>query len=195
MLEEKKSQQTEVELVMIDDLVPQDHLLRKIKKHIDFGFINDMCRAYYCLDNGRPAIEPETVFKMLFIGYLFGVRSERRLIEEVKVNIAYRWFLDYKLTDKIPDASVIWQNRRRRFKGTEIPQKIFDNIVWQAIGKGLVDGKVLYSDSTHLKANANKNKYMKAYVTQSAKGYMDDLDKAIEEDREAHEKKPLKKGW
>jgi transposase len=193
MLEEEKNHQTEVELVMIDDLVPQDHLLRKIKKHIDFSFINDMCREYYCLDNGRPAVEPVILFKMLFIGYLFGIRSERRLVEDVKVNIAYRWFLDYKLTDKIPDASVIWQNRRRRFNGTDIPQRIFDNIVWQAMEKGLVDGKILYSDSTHLKANANKNKYTKAYVTQATKGYMDELDKAVEEDRETHEKKPLKK--
>lgn len=193
MLEEQKSQQAEMELVMINDLVPQDHILRKIKEHIDFSFINEMCREYYCLDNGRPAIEPVIIFKMLFIGYLFGIRSERRLVEEVKVNIAYRWFLDYKLTDKIPDASVIWQNRRRRFKNTDIPQRVFDNIVLQAIEKGLVDGKVLYSDSTHLKANANKNKYTKAYVSQATKGYMEELDKAIAEDREAHEKKPVNK--
>ena len=193
MLEEQTSHQGEIELVIIDSLVPEDHLLRKIKKHIDFSFINDMCREYYCLDNGRPAIEPVIIFKMLFIGYLFGIRSERRLVEDVKVNIAYRWFLDYKLTDKIPDASVIWQNRRRRFKNTDIPQRIFDNIVWQAIEKGLVDGKILYSDSTHLKANANKGKYTKAYVTQTTKGYMDDLDKAVEKDRGAHGKNPLKK--
>lgn len=193
MLNEKKAHQTEVELVMIDELVPKDHLLRKIKKHIDFTFINEMCREYYCEDNGRPAIEPVIVFKMLFIGYLFGIRSETRLVEEVKVNIAYRWFLDYNLTDKIPDASVIWQNRRRRFKGTDIPQRIFDEIVWQAIDKGLVDGKVLYTDSTHLKANANKNKHQKAYVAQSTKSYVDDLDKAIEKDRQDHGKKPLGK--
>lgn len=193
MLEEQNSHQGEMELVIIDTLVPDDHILRKIKKYIDFSFINDMCREYYCLDNGRPAIEPVIVFKMLFIGYLFGIRSERRLVEEVKVNIAYRWFLDYKLADKIPDASVIWQNRRRRFKGTDIPQRIFDSIVWQAIEKGLVDGKVLYTDSTHLKANANRNKHTKAYVAQNTKGYMNDLDKAIEKDREEHEKKPLKK--
>lgn len=193
MLEEQNSHQGEMELVIIDSLVPEDHLLRKLKKYIDFSFINDMCREYYCLDNGRPAIEPVIIFKMLFIGYLFGIRSERRLVEEVKVNIAYRWFLDYKLTDKIPDASIIWQNRRRRFKNTDIPQRIFDNIVWQAIDKGLVDGKILYSDSTHLKANANKGKYAKAYITQTTKGYMADLDKAIDKDREEHEKKPLKK--
>lgn len=87
---------------------------------------NDICRPYYCLDNGRrPAIEPVIMFKMLFIGYLYGIRSETRLVEEVKVNMAYRWFLGYGITDKIPDASVIWQNRIRRFNGTDIPRRIF----------------------------------------------------------------------
>ena len=193
MLNEKKANQSEVELIIIDNLVPEDHLLRKIRKHIDFSFINDMCREYYSADIGRPAIEPEVLFKMLFIGYIYGIRSERRLVEEVKVNVAYRWFLEFKLTEKIPDASVIWQNRRRRYKNTDIPQRIFDNIVWQAIEKGLVEGKTLYTDSTHLKANANKNKYTKAYVSQSTKGYMEELDKAIDQDRIAHDKKPLNK--
>jgi transposase len=193
MLNEKNANQSELEIVMIESLVPEDHLLRKIQKYIDFSFINSMCREFYSADIGRPAIEPEILFKMLFIGYLYGIRSERRLVEEVKVNIAYRWFLEYKLTDKIPDASVIWQNRRRRYKNTDIPQRIFDNIVWQAIEKGLVEGKILYTDSTHLKANANKNKYTKAYVSQSTKGYMEELDKAIDKDRMEHEKKPLNK--
>ena len=70
---------------MIENLVPENHLLRKIEKVIDFSFINEICRPYYCEDNGRPAIEPEVIFRMLFIGYLYGIRSERRLIEEVKV--------------------------------------------------------------------------------------------------------------
>lgn len=163
MLRETNGQQLKYELVMIDNLVPENHLLRKIDKVIDFSFINEICKPYYCVDNGRPAIEPETLFKMLFIGYLYGIRSERRLVEEVRVNVAYRWFLGYALEDKIPDASVIWQNRIRRFNGTDIPQQIFDNIVRQAMSYGLVGGKVLYSDSTHLKASANKNKFVYIY--------------------------------
>ena len=97
MLRETKGQQLKYELVMIENLVPENHLLRKIDKVIDFSFINEICQPYYCADNGRPAIEPETLFKMLFIGYLYGIRSERRLVEEVKVNVAYRWFLGYAL--------------------------------------------------------------------------------------------------
>ena len=97
MIIEGRNRQTKMEFVVIDNLVPDDHLLRKIDEYIDFSFINEICRPYYCSDNGRPAIEPEIMFKMLFIGYLYGIRSERRLVEEVNVNIAYRWFLGYCL--------------------------------------------------------------------------------------------------
>jgi transposase len=189
---EGSNRQSKMETVILENLVPEDHLLRKIYKYIDFSFINKMCKPYYCENNGRPAIEPVILFKMLFIGYLYGIRSERRLVEEVKVNMAYRWFLGYGLEDKIPDASVIWQNRRRRFKKTDIPQQIFDEIVKQAIRHNLVDGKVLYSDSTHLKANANKNKFTNQEITRSTKAYVAELDKAVALDRENHKKKPLK---
>ena len=82
----------------------------------------------------------------------------------MNVNLAYRWFLGYSITEKIPDASTISKNRTRKFKGNNIPQKIFDNIVKQAIDKGFVGGKILYSDSTHIKANANKRKFEKVEV-------------------------------
>ena len=192
MLVEGRNRQRKMELVIIDNLVPEDHLLRKIDNYIDFSFINEICRPYYSADNGRPAIEPEIMFKMLFIGYLYGIRSETRLVEEVKVNVAYRWFLGYGLEDKIPDASVIWQNRIRRFNGTDIPRQIFNEILKQAIEKELVSGKILYSDSTHLKANANKNKYVEKTVAVESQSYIDDLNRAINEDRAAHGKKPLK---
>ena len=192
MLREKKEKQIKMEMVILENLVPENHLLRKIENVIDFSFINEICKPYYCEDNGRPAIEPEILFRMLFIGYLYGIRSERRLVEEVKVNVAYRWFLGYDLTDKIPDASVIWQNRLRRFNGTDIPQQIFDNIVRQAMKYGLVGGRVLYSDSTHLKANANKNKFTEREVQKETQEYIKDLNKAINEDRALHGKKPLK---
>lgn len=192
MLRETKEKQLKMEMVILENLVPDNHLLRKIEKVIDFSFINEICKPYYCEDNGRPAIEPEILFRMLFIGYLYGIRSERRLVEEVKVNVAYRWFLGYDLTDKIPDASVIWQNRLRRFNGTDIPQQIFDNIVRQAMKYGLVGGKVLYSDSTHLKANANKNKFTEREVQKETQDYIKALNKAINEDRALHGKKPLK---
>lgn len=192
MLRKTECKQQKYSMVYIEDLVPKDHLLRKIDTYIDFSFINEMCKPYYCPDNGRPAIQPEILFRMLFIGYLYGIRSERRVLSEIQVNVAYRWFIGYDLDEKLPDVSVIWQNRMRRFKGTDIPQRIFDEIVKQAIKHKLVDGKILYSDSTHLKANANKNKFTNEEIAQSTKYYIDELDKAVDEDRDKHGKKPLK---
>jgi transposase len=100
MLRSNLNQQNTYELICIEELVPSDHLLRKIDQHIDFSFITDKVRSYYCETNGRPAIVPILLFKMLFIGYLFGVRSERRLEKEIQMNIAYRWFLGLGLRAK-----------------------------------------------------------------------------------------------
>lgn len=191
MLKKPSPQQTELEMVTLEQLVPDDHLLRKVDAAIDFGFIREMTEGLYCPDNGRPPIPPEILFKALFVGYLFGVRSERQLMREIEVNVAYRWFIGLRLTDRVFDASTFSQNRRRRFDGTDIAQRIFDHIVEQAIARGLVGGEVLYTDSTHLKANANKGRYDKEMVAKSRAAYWDDLDAAVTADRAAHGKKPL----
>lgn len=192
MLKKPGPLQTELEMVSVESLVPQDHLLRKIEAVIDFSFIHERVAGLYCPDNGRPPLDPTLMFKALFVGYLFGVRSERQLVREIEVNVAYRWFLRLKLTDPVFDASTLSQNRRRRFNDTSVAQDIFDHIVEQAIGHGLVDGTVLYTDSTYLKANANKGKYDLAVVAKSRSDYWDALDAAIEDDRAAHGKAPLK---
>ena len=106
MFTERSGKQNKLEMVILEELVPQDHLLRKIDKAIDFSFINKICKPYYCENNGRPAIEPEVLFRMLFIGYLYGIRSEIRLLKEIEVNVAYRWFIGYDLTEKLSDVSV-----------------------------------------------------------------------------------------
>lgn len=191
MIKRKVEQQTAMELVCIGDLVPPEHLLRKIDKAISFSFIHDKVKELYCEDNGRPAVDPVVLFKMLFIGYLFGIRSERQLIREIEVNVAYRWFLGFTLTAKIPHASTFSQNRRRRFNDSPVYQDIFDEIVLQAVKRRMVNGKTLYTDSTHLKASANKGKYNKAEVLKSIRDYVDALDQAIDEDRRAHGKKSL----
>ncbi|MFD1793212.1 transposase, partial [Ochrobactrum teleogrylli] len=131
-------------------------------------------------------------FKALFIGYLFGVRSERQLVREIEVNVAYRWFLRLKLSDAVFDASTLSQNRRRRFNDTSVGQDIFDHIVEQAIRHGLVDGTVLYTDSTHLKANANKGKYDLEMIARSRADYWADLDRAIDAERALHGQKPMR---
>jgi len=192
MLKKPEMQQEELELVWIAALVPEQHLLRKVDAAVDFSFIRDRVKHLYCEDNGRPALDPVVLFKLLLLGYLYGVRSERQLMREVEVNVAYRWFLGFKLRDKVPDASTLSQNRRRRFSESTIYQEIFDQIVDLAVNKGLASGAVLYTDSTHLKANANKNKFDVVEVRVKAAEYLEALDGAITEDRAAHGKKPLK---
>jgi len=126
---------------------------------------------------------------MMFIGYLYGIRSERQLEREVQMNLAYRWFLGLNLNDRVPDHSTISLNRRR-LKDSNVVQEVFDHIVFQAIEHRMVGGRVLISDSTHLKANANKRKHVVEEVAKSTRTYLADLDKAVDEDRKAHGKKP-----
>ncbi|WP_456275017.1 IS1182 family transposase [Bacillus sp. AK031] len=184
--------QNEIEFISIEELVPQDHLLRKIDQYIDFSFILEKVRPYYCEDNGRPSLDPLVLFKMMFIGYLYGIRSERQLEKEIQMNIAYRWFLGLRLGDSVPHHSTISWNRHHRFKGTNIFQEIFDEIVLLAINHKMVGGRVLFTDSTHLKANANKHKFTKKVVEVETREYVEDLNKAIEEDRKNNGKKELK---
>ena len=188
----RKNTQNEIEFVCLEELVPQDHLLRKIDKYIDFTFILDKVKPYYSENNGRPSLDPLILFKMMFIGYLYGIRSERQLEKEIQVNVAYRWFLGLRFEDPVPDHTTISWNRRKRFNDTTIFQDIFDEIVLRAMNHRMVGGRVLFTDSTHLKANANKHKFTKKEVTVETKDYIEELKEAIEEDRVAHGKKPLK---
>jgi transposase len=188
MFKPKRESQNEAEFVFIEDLVPEDHLLRKVDKYIDFSFIGEKVRPFYSENNGRPS-DPIMLFKMMFIGYFYGIRSERQLEREVQMNVAYRWFLGLKLNDPVPDHSTISWNRRTRFKDTNIFQEVFDEIVLQAINHKMVGGRVLFTDSTHLKANANKHKFTREEVEVETREYIDELNKAIDEDRSNHGKK------
>ena len=194
MLRDRKTQQQgEYELVLLEELVPQDHFLRKVDAAVDFSFIHDMCKELYCLDNGRPAIEPELLFKMLLLGYLYGIKSEIKLAQAVNENIAFKWFLGLKITEKGPDHATISANRVRRFRDNNIAEQIFDEILRQCIAKGLVGGAILYTDSTHIKAKANKHRKALVTVNTSPKEYMEELDEQIALDREILNKKPFDK--
>ncbi|MCM3763297.1 IS1182 family transposase [Alkalihalobacillus oceani] len=193
MLRPVRDKQIELEMVSIDQLVPEDHLLRKIDDTIDFSFIYDKVRPFYSEDNGRPPVDPVMLFKMMFIGYLYGIRSERQLEKEIQTNVAYRWFLGLGLLDSVPHHSTISFNRHKRFKDTTVFQDVFDEIVLLAVEHRMVGGRVLFTDSTHLKANANKRKFVKETVQVETQDYIKELDQAIEEDRKAHGKKPLPK--
>lgn len=186
------SSQQEIEMVTLDSLVPKDHLVRKLDRFIQLDFIRERVAHLYCPNNGRPALDPVVFFKLLLLGYLFGIRSERQLMREVEVNVAYRWYIGYSLTQKVPDASTLSQTRRRRFHENTIYQDLFEEIVRLAIGHKMVDGHILYTDSTHLKANANKNKFINQVVQDSTLGYLDDLEQAITTERQKHGQKLLK---
>ncbi|UCZ55170.1 IS1182 family transposase [Bacillus shivajii] len=193
MLRPIKEKQVELEMVSIDQLVPEDHLLRKIDAAINFSFIYEKVKPYYSEDNGRPPIDPVMLFKMMFVGYLYGIRSERQLEKDIQTNVAYRWFLGLGLTEPVPHHSTISFNRHKRFKDTDIFQEVFDEIVLLAMEHRMVGGRALFSDSTHLKANANKRKFVKRDVQIETREYIEELNEAIEEDRKAHGKKPLPK--
>lgn len=192
MLKEPLPQQYELEMVTMEQLVPKNHLVRKIDSAIDFEFIRDEVAHLYCQDNGRPPVDPVRLFKIILLGYIFGIKSERQLVKEIEVNVAYRWFLRMSLTENVIHASTLSQNHIRRFNGTDIFERIFSNIVIQAMDKGLVAGQELFTDSTHLKANANKNKYQNEERVVRAGAYLDMLNEDVSLSRESEGKKPLK---
>jgi transposase len=123
---------------------------------------------------------------MMFIGYFYGIRSERLLEQEIRMNTTYRWFLGLSMKDIVPDHSSISFNRRTRFLNTSILEEIFDEIVHQAMGHNMVSGRVLVTSSTHIKANANKNKFIRKAKTDKHKVYLEELKEAVQEDRLEH---------
>ena len=121
----------------MEELISENHFLRKLDAAISFDFVYDIVAPLYSAQ-GRPSIDPVILVKMLLLGYLYGIDSERKLAEEVRYNIAYRWYLGFDLDDVTPDHSTFSQNRRRRFKGHEVFRQIFDQIVarWQDWSRG-----------------------------------------------------------
>lgn len=157
----------------IDDYIPQDHLLRLINTYVDFEFIRKRIKHLYS-HTGQPAIDPVVLIKMLLIGYLFNIKSERQLVKEIQVNLAYRWFINYDIDENIPDHSTISQTRRRKFKDSNIFQEIFDEIVHKCISIGLVKGETIITDSTHVKANASYDSLIE--IVQTSQEFFDQLD-------------------
>ena len=176
----------------IEELVPQDHDVRMLESCIDWNFIYPLVENLYS-DVGRPSIDPVVLFKMIFINIIFGIGSMRKTCREIQVNLAYRWFLGISMDEKVPNYSTWSQNYIRRYSDSEVFEKIFDHILKQAISYGFVDMDTVYGDSTHQKANANKNKYTDEEVEIMKKVYENDLLEEINKDREEHGKKPIKK--
>ncbi|QOK27693.1 IS1182 family transposase [Cytobacillus oceanisediminis] len=183
-------QQDQIEMVALDELVPADHLVRKIEAAINFSFIYDLVKDKYS-EKGRPSIDPVILIKLTFIQYTFGIRSMRQTIEELKTNMAYRWFLGYGFHDKVPHFSTFGKNYERRFKDSDLFEQIFYRILKTAAEKNLISAEHVFVDSTHVKASANKRKFEKKVVRKETRAYQERLQEEINQDREDHGKKPF----
>jgi transposase len=139
----------------LEDQVPENHLLRLIDKHISFDFVRERLKESYS-DRGRPSIDPELLLRILLIGYLYGITSERRLVEELRMHLAWRWFTGLSFDQEIPHHSTFSKNRHGRFQESKLFEHLFEQIVRQCVEVGLVQGKQLSVDGTFVEANAAK---------------------------------------
>lgn len=163
MMTRRNGIQQTFSVVTLDSLVPEDHYLRDVARLVDFNYIYDLMTPLYS-SVGAPSLDPVLVIKMLLIGFMEGIDSERKLCEEVKVNNAFRWFLGLDFYDPTPEHSAFSQLRRRKWKNSNIFEEIFAGIVKQCIEYGLISGKLLMTDSTHVRANADNQRVLRVYV-------------------------------
>ena len=133
--------------------VPADHLLRSIDRFVDLSDLREHLRPFYS-ETGRPSIDPELMLRMLIIGYCMGIRSERRLCEEVHVNLAYRWFCRLGLEGDVPNHSTFSKNRHGRFRDSDLLRRLFEATVARCIAEKLVGGEGFAVDASLIRADA-----------------------------------------
>jgi transposase len=141
----------------LDDHVPSDHLLRAIDRLLDLAELRRHLAAFYS-HTGRPSIDPELIVRMLIVGYCYGIRSERRLCEEVHLNLAYRWFCRLGLQDTVPDHSSFSKNRHGRFRESGAFRYLFEHVLSRCITEGLVRGEGFAADASIVKADAQRQR-------------------------------------
>jgi transposase len=190
MREWKRDSRRDVVMTDIDGLVPENHLLRKIERVMDYGWIYARLEGYYCHDNGRPGADPVVLIKMVLIQHLFGIPSLRQTHRDIHVNVAYRWFLGYNLLESIPHFATVSYAFCKRFPA-ELAEEIFAHILQKAVNNHMVDTSAIFIDGTHIKASANKKKYQKEQVKKAAKIYAGQLREEINAERAALGKKPI----
>jgi transposase len=139
----------------LEDQIPEDHLLRLIDRYVDFRFVREQLKNFYS-PTGRPSIDPEVLLRLLLVGYLYGITSERRLLEEVRMHLAYRWFTRLGFEQEIPDHSTFSKNRHGRFRQSGVFREVFEEIVRRCLEAGLVEGRNLAVDGTLVGANASQ---------------------------------------
>lgn len=173
----QKSGQLRMMVVGLSELVSENHLLKQIDRAIDSSFIYQLINPLYA-QKGRKSIDPVSFFKMLLVGYLFGIKLERRLVQEIQLNIAYRWFCNFDMIDKIPEHSTFSKNRIRRWKESSLFEEIFEYIVKLCIEGHLVDGEYTAADGSYIPASVSRSSWtdIKETVKKSMQSYLDVLD-------------------
>ncbi len=167
----------------LEQHIPNNHLLRKINQFLDFSEIRKYLHCYYS-HTGRPSIDPELMIRMLLIGYCYGIRSERRLCEEITFNLAYRCFCRLGLEDAVPDHSTFSKNRHGRFRESDLLRLVFDTVVTRCIEEGLVKGEGFAIDASFIRADVSRQTYEHSPVdwtpskiqSRPVKEYLDKLD-------------------
>ncbi|QUS42029.1 IS1182 family transposase [Tardiphaga alba] len=167
--------------------VPAAHMLRNIDRFVDLSVVRSELAPFYS-STGRPSIDPELLVRMLLVGYCYGIRSERRLCEEVHLNLAYRWFCRLGLDGEVPDHSTFSKNRHGRFRDCNLLRKLFETVVRRCMAEGLVDGTAFAVDASLIAADANKQRSAVgtedhdwdtlARARRSVREYLDTLDEA-----------------
>jgi transposase len=166
----------------LEDQLPENYLLRLIDKHISFEFVRERLRSSYS-DSGRPSIDPELLLRILLIGYLYGISSERKLVEELRMHLAWRWFTGLGFDQEIPHHSTFSKNRHGRFQESKLFEELFEQIVRQCVEVGLVQGQHLSVDGSFVEANAAKESRIPreqlaeaAQVNRSVRQYLVELE-------------------
>ena len=186
----RKDARREAVITDLEALVPKEHLLRKIEKVMDYEWLYERLDPYYCHDNGRPGTDPVVLIKMVLIQHLFGIPSLRQTQQRIQDTLSYRWFLGYGLLDEIPHFATVSYAFCKRFP-EELTQEIFAHILNKAINNRMVDTSSIFIDGTHIKASANKKKFQKQQVENTAKIYTEQLRQEVNAEREKLGKKPI----
>lgn len=164
----------------IEDHVPSDHLLRSIDRFVDLSDLRQHLAPFYS-STGRPSIDPELMIRILLVGYCMGIRSERRLCEEIHLNLAYRWFCRLDLGDAVPDHSTFSKNRHGRFRDSDLLRHVFETVVARCISEGLVSGQRLAVDASLIEADTNRQNSTSKEEWETDKINPEDAPRAVRE--------------
>jgi transposase len=176
MMRERRGIQLSLYTPSLEEIVESEEFLRKLDALVNFNFIYDELRPYYCADNGRYSSDPVVIVKSLLIAFLYGIISERRLEFELQYNALYRWFIGVSFGERVPDHSTISQLRRRKFNDADLFRKLFMRVLELCAEKGLISGRLLVTDSSHVKANASKTSKITIEIERQTADFFDQLD-------------------